>query len=311
MIDMEVVLTRYVRMRRTMGFKYKTQERLLEKFVAFLHAKQATYITSKLAHEWAIGSSGLSYCRAMHLSYVRCFSRYVAQIDPRTEIPPLRLIRSPPGRGRARPHIYTRSEIARLMKAAAALPPRDGLRDLTYQCLIGLLIVTGMRISELRNLKSEDVDLKEGVLTIRGAKFGKTRLIPLHQSSRRALARYAHQRDSHFGRQCSLYFLVNEHGRQLKKSPVSAAFLQLSRQIGLREKHSRSGPRIHDFRHSFAVETLLKWYRDGDNVESRLPQLSTFLGHTDVNNTYWYLSITPELMHRAASLLQRRWEEHS
>ncbi len=190
---------------------------------------------------------------------------------------------------------------------AKTLPPRNGLRGWTYYCLFGLLAVTGLRIGEALALKRQDVDLQQGLLTIREAKFAKSRLIPLQPSTQHALLQYAQRRDAYPGHGSAAHFLVSERGRPLSASTVRQTFCEISRQIGLRGPEDRNGPRLHHFRHRFAVEVLLRWYRSGEDVEQRLPVLSTFLGHARVRDTYWYLSACPELMGQAARRLEQRW----
>jgi integrase/recombinase XerD len=174
-----------------------------------------------------------------------------------------------------------------------------------------LLVVSGLRISEAIGLKLEDVDLSEGLLTVRGAKLGKSRLVPLHASTRQVLADYKSRRDDFLAGRPASYFFISQRGNHLDSGNVHRTFYQLSRQIGLRDPDSSSGPRLHDFRHRFAVETLLRWYRAGEDVERRLPVLSTYLGHVNVSDTYWYLTACPELMGLAIKRLERRWEEQS
>jgi integrase/recombinase XerD len=157
-------------------------------------------------------------------------------------------------------------------------------------------------------LEQHDVDLGQGVLTVRGAKFGKRRLVPLHESSQRALARYARRRDRFLGASSVPRFLVSDRGRALEGSNVRRIFCRLSREIGLRGAADHHGPRLHDFRHRFAVQTLVRWYRSGQDIERRLPVLSTYLGHVHISDTYWYLSAFPELMGLAARRLEKRWE---
>jgi integrase/recombinase XerD len=233
------------------------------------------------------------------------FARYWSATDPRTEIPSAGLL--PFRAQRARPYLYTDDEIERLLASAKRLPPADGLRPRTYHCLFGLLAVAGLRISEAINLAQQDVDFDEGLLTIRQTKFNKTRLVPLHVSTRDIFKEYARQRDRLVRRPASPCFLLNDHGRRLDISAVHRTFYDLSRQIGLRGPADHKGPRIHDFRHRFAVNTLIQWYRDSQDVERRLPVLSTFLGHAHVADTYWYLSVHPELMGLATSRLEQRW----
>ena len=195
-----------------------------------------------------------------------------------------------------------------LLAAALALPPEDGLRRWTYHTLFGLIAVTGMRLSEAMGLERDDVDLDTGVLTVRLTKFGKSRLVPLHPTTSAALRSYVNRRDAHLGPRCGSTFFVAEQGGRLLHQYVHRVFWRLSREIGLRHPGDRTGPRVHDFRHRFAIRTLLDWHREGKNVEQQLPALSTYLGHACVRDTYWYLSACPELMEEAARRLDRRWE---
>jgi integrase len=241
----------------------------------------------------------------LRLTDVRGFARHIANIDPKTEVPPAGIL---PRLKRARPYVYSDAEINALLVAALALPPADGLRRWTYHYLFGMIAVTGMRLSEAIGLQRDDVDLTNGVLTVRRSKFGKSRLVPLHLTTRAALGSYAERRDAHLESRCGPYFFVAERGGRLLHQYVHRVFWRLSREIGLRRPEDRSGPRVHDFRHRFAIQTLLNWYRDGVHVEQQLPVLSTYLGHTCVRDTYWYLSACPELMQEAARRLDKRWD---
>src|SRR5882672_6599919 len=265
----------YLALRRGLGFKLRSAGLALLDFAAFLDHEQAPHITSALALRWAMLPRECQPALwAARLRYVRGFARHRQAADPHTEIPPGTLLPFQPAR--ARPYLYSDQEIQRLLAAATALPPLSGLRGATYHCLFGLLSVTGLRISEAIALEPRDVDLQHGVLTIRGAKFGKSRLVPLHLSSQRVLARYARRRDRHLGSSLPPRFLVNDHGRSLESSNVRRVFYRLSRQIGLRGPTDRNGPRLHDFRHRFAVRTLMRWYRSGQDAERRLPVLSAY-----------------------------------
>jgi integrase/recombinase XerD len=296
----------YVRMRRDLGFKLRHDERRLRRFVAFLEEHKASHITSELALKWAMQPADAQPATwGGRLTSVRGFARYCSGADPRTEIPPVGLV--PYRLQRATPYLYSDEEIRRLMTAAKRLPPSGGLRGLTYCCLFGLLPVTGLRISEALALTRKDVDLQNGLLTIRGAKFGRSRLVPLHNSARRALARYAQQRDAHLTHPSASNFLLCDSGRPPEVSTVRRVFYQLSRQTGLRGLSDRRGPRLQDFRHLCATRILVRWYRAGDDVERRLPELSTYLGHVHVSDTYWYLSGCSELMEQAARRLEKRW----
>jgi integrase len=297
----------YLTMRRGLGFKLREAGKGLADFVSFLEEQGVDYITTSLALEWAQRPSSAQPAEwARRLSYVRGFARYQRAIDPRTEIPPAKLLPHRPRR--ATPYLYTDREIERLLDAALKLAPSDGLRRWSYHALFGLLIVSGMRISEAIGLKLEDVDLSAGILTVRAAKLGKSRLVPLHDSTRQVLANYKLRRDDFLTGRLASYFFISPLGNHLNMSNVHRTFYQLSRQIGLRDPDSSSGPRLHDFRHQFAVETLLRWYRAGEDVERRLPVLSTYLGHVHLSDTYWYLTACPELMGLAAKRLENRWE---
>jgi integrase len=153
------------------------------------------------------------------------------------------------------------------------------------------------------------MDWSEGILTIRGAKFGKSRLVPLHASTCKVLADYVKRRDRRWGARTEGHLLVNKNDNRLDKGEVHRTFYTLSRQIGLRAVNASRGPRLHDFRHRFAVQTLLHWYRNGEDPRRRLPVLSTYLGHAHVTDTYWYLTGTPELLGAAGKRLEKRWED--
>ena len=150
------------------------------------------------------------------------------------------------------------------------------------------------------------------MLTIRGAKFGKTRFVPLHASTCSVLTDYIARRQHHWaGRPVSSYVFVSSGGHQLDGGDVHRTFYALSRQIGLRRPSDSHGPRLHDMRHRFATHTLVRWYRSGQDPERRLPILSAYLGHVKVADTQWYLSGSPELMREAMRRLQHRWEDRS
>jgi len=285
----------YLALRRSMGFKLTRHEQELRKFIAFLSTQNAGFITTELALSWAQMSRHTTQAtRAQRLGMVRDFARYLCATDPRTEVPPQGLLPAQPQR--TQPYIYTEDQISRLVQQAAKLDPAEGLRPHTHSTLLGLLAVTGMRIGEAMALNRNDVDLKEGVLTVRQSKFNKTRLIPVHPSTQRALRTYVRHRDwLDPVRSCESFFL-SDSGGCLYYELVWRAFARVSRQIGLRGPTQSHGPRIHDLRHTFAVRTLINWYRSGINPEQRLPLLSAYLGHAKVSDTYWYLSAVPELL---------------
>jgi len=296
----------YIALRRSLGFKLRRMSEGLQDFAVFLEQKAAPYVTTELAMEWAVLPTHHQPSDwAQRLSFVRVFARHWHATDPRTEIPPTGLLPFRPQR--ARPYLYSELEIQKLLTAALKLSPSHGLRPGTYHCLFGLLAVTGLRISEALKLERQDVDLGERILTIRQTKFGKTRLVPLHTSTRDVMADYARRRGRFLRNASSPCFFLNDHGRRLDASAVRRTFYDLSRQIGLRGPEDRKGPRLHDFRHRFAVRTLVQWYRSNEDIERRLPVLATFLGHGHVADTYWYLSVEPELMGLATRRLELRW----
>jgi integrase/recombinase XerD len=297
----------YVGMRQSLGFKLIQVEGWLKDFATFMDIRGKTWVTTELALQWAVQPvGGHPATWAKRLTAVRGFARYRSATDARSEIPEPGLLAN--RRRRARPYLYSENEISNLLAAACTLKSDSGLRGQTYYCLFGLLAVTGLRISEALALQRQDVNLQQGLLTIRGAKFGKSRLVPLHESTRGVLAKYAKRRDAAFDHPVAANFLLSEYGKALSASTVRKTFRQLSVQIGLRGPKDRSGPRLHDYRHRFATETLLRWYRSGEDIERRLPALSTFLGHSRTSDTYWYISACPELMGEAARRLEQRWE---
>jgi integrase/recombinase XerD len=301
----------YLTLRRSLGFKLRDDGKLLLTFVMFMEQHHASYITTKLALDWAQQPSTVQPTNwARRLSVVRTFARHRSAVDPRTQIPAPGLLPFRPKR--ARPYLYSDAEIQGLLSAALKMPcryERGKLRPWIYYCLFGLLSVSGLRLGEARNLELQDVDLQAAVLTIRGTKFGKTRLVPLHRSTCQILAEYIRRRNRHWQqRPVSSYLFVSSSGHRLDGADIHLTFYALSRQIGLRGPSDSHGPRLHDMRHRFAGMTLLRWYRSGEDVERRLPFLSAYLGHVHVSDTYWYLSAWPELMREAMSRLERCWE---
>jgi integrase/recombinase XerD len=293
----------YLALRRTLGFKLARVGHDLQQFVRFAECAGAEWVTTDLALRWATQPAKASPAHwARRLGIVRQFARYYSALDPRTEIPPPQLL--PYHYVRQPPCLYRDEEISALIAAAARPPSATGLRAATYATLFGLLAVTGMRISEPVGLDRADVDLEQGSLSIRGAKFGKSRWLPLHPTTTADLARYAERRDNLYPTPSTPSFFLSEQGTRLTAWSVRSTFVKLSHQIGLRAPQDHHGPRLHDLRHRFAVRTLLHWYRCGADVEQRLPQLAAYLGHAHVSDTYWYLSATPELLALAARRLE-------
>jgi integrase len=306
MSELQAVLDEYLAVRRTFGCQLRLPGALLRLFVRFLDEQGASFITTELALRWARQPKDAEPATwGNRLALVRRFAVYRSATDPRTEIPPKDLL--PSCYRRKPPYIYADTEIRALLKAARGLPSHRGLLSWTYATVIGLLAVTGMRVSEVLALDREDVDLTDGVLTIRRTKFGKSRLVVVHSSTRDALRQYAERRDRILPASKSPAFFISERGTRLSGQCLRSTFAKISCQVGLRRpaRSHGQGPRLHDFRHRFAVQTLLHWYRTDVDVERRIPELATYLGHGHAKNTYWYLSATPELLHLATLRIER------
>lgn len=289
----------YMQLRRALGHKMMHAHFLLPGFVSYLEAIGAETLTTEAALTWAQSSEHQSM-RAQRMEVARGFARYLVGVDPRTEVPPIGLLPYP--NQRRPPFIYSPDDIAALM-AQARSTLIGPLKALTYETLIGLLAVSGMRVGEALRLDRTTVDLADGVLVVRMTKFGKSREVPLHPTTVEALALYARTRDRLHPRPGHAVFFVNDSGRPLLYGQVQRVFRQLVTASGVGAGSSAT-PRIHDLRHTFAVRTLVAWYQTGENVQACLPRLSTYLGHLDPHATYWYLSAVPELLGLAAGRLE-------
>lgn len=301
---LRVTLDEYLGVRRALGAQLRRQGHLLQQFVEFAVCEGAVFITTELALRWAtLPTDAQPTWWAHRLGVVRRFAQYASAVDPRTEVPPPDLLPYP--YRRQPPYIYSDDEIRRLIDAARQLPGVTELRSHTYATLLGLFAVTGMRTNEPLRLERDDVDLAQGVLTVHETKFGKSRYVPVHDSTRQALRRYAAHRDRLCPNPLCRRFFLSERGTPITEWALRYTFVKLSRQTGLRSSTDSHGPRLHDFRHRFAIETLKQWYRCDLDVQPRLPQLATYLGHANVSDTYWYLTAVPELLELAARRLER------
>lgn len=282
-------LTEYLRTRRALGTKLRWPESSLRQFVDFIEAEGEDFVTTSSAVRWAIQPAGVQ--RATHarrLGIVRGFALWLQAADIRTQVPPHGVL--PARRRRPLPHIYSDREIADLMGAAGKLRSALGLRRATFQTLIGLLASTGLRPGEALALDVADVDLVGGIMAVRESKFGKSRFVPLEHSARAELAAYAELRDA--TRHCreGKAFLVAEQGARLCACTTRLTFAKLCQTTGLRRKpivgRCGSGPRLQDFRHTFATRRLVEWYRADLDVDRLMPRLATYLGHVRVAETY-------------------------
>lgn len=291
----------YLALRRALGFKLRAETWFLPDFVAFLAKHRSSVITTELALRWVQKPCDASSAWWAHrLSSIRAFAKYHRAFDPRTEVPPADLIAH--HARRLQPHIYTDDEIAALLREARAL--RGALRSATYAMIIGVLAVTGMRVSEVLGLEDDDVDWGRSLLIVRHAKFQKSRLVPVHGSTLAALRTYAARRDRLCRHRRHRTFFVSGAGARVHHQNFHRVFLRLIARAGVTARAGRR-PRIHDLRHAFAVKTLCDWYRSGADAERRLWWLSTYLGHVSPTTTYWYLTATPELLSLAGKRLAR------
>ena len=284
----------YLKFRRSCGYQLESPGKelmLFARYAALTGHKGP--LTTELAVRWAkLPQDANPRYWATRYAIVRRFAEYRFLFDPATEIPPKGLLG--PSKRRLSPHIYSDEEIAALLQAASQLTPTDGLHPRTYVTLFGLLVSTGMRISEALNLSRKDADLETGILTIKETKFRKSRLVPMHPSTQQALRCYSKFRDCYHPEAMSKTFFLAEKGTPLNYRGVLYVFLKLRRKLGRQETNNK--PRIHDIRHTFAIRRLLKWYEEGANLDQKILALSTYLGHVQVTDTYWYLSAVPELL---------------
>jgi integrase len=302
MITIRARAEEYLAMRRKLGFKLGTFARYLMLFVAYLEQTGATVVTTQTALAWATeatSSTDRAYLNR-RLMIVRIFARHLQMLEPATEVPPEDLL--PHHGDRITPYLFTPNELDALLAAAGRLRP--AFRALTYRTLFALLAVTGLRVGEACHLDRTDVDLNSGVLTVRDSKFGKSRQVPVHDSTTAALADYRHQRDQRPNAQTNPAFLISIMGTRLRPKTMSIPFAKLVDAVGITVAAGQHHPRQHDLRHTFATATLLDWYRQGVDVQARLPLLATYLGHADPKSTYWYLSGSPELLALAAERLE-------
>jgi len=277
MIPLRQALADYLQIRRALGYKLERAEKLLLQYLDYLGALGAQTVTIENAVTWstlpAAGKNG--HWWAFRLSAVRGFAGYLQALDETHEVPPADVL---PNRvHRAIPYLYSQQEILALMAATSSL--RGELRQATYRTLIGLLVVTGMRVGEAIRLDNDDVDLHHGILTVRGTKFGKSRELPVHATTVDALRAYLRLRDRLCPQPVSDAVLISPAGTRLLYCNVHSTFRDLRRRAGITPRSAVSRPRIHDVRHTFAVRTLLGWYRTEVEVQARLPLLSTYLGH--------------------------------
>jgi len=297
----------YLAMRRALGFELTTFGQKLLSFIDYLEAHEMSVLTAEAALSWATSTprSTDQVHWSRRLMVARIFARHLAVLDPRTEVPPVDVL--PHHYRRVTPHLYTPVELDRLLDAAGALRPQ--LRALTWRTFIALLAVSGMRTSEACHLDVSDVDFDDAVLTVRDTKFGKHRQVPVHASTITAINDYLDAPERAHPVVHTPAVFITTRGTRLDHTNVPRTFAALIRAAGISAPAGQRRPRLHDWRHTFCVTTLLNWYRDGVDVQARLPWLSTYLGHVDPKSTYWYLTGSPELLALAAERLEHAFGE--
>jgi integrase len=295
----------YLAYRKGLGFQLASTEPLLLQFAEYAdRTGHRGPLTTELAVRWAkLPKAGSPGYLARRLDVVRGFARHRAITDPRTEIPPPRLLGAT--YRRRTPHIYSEAELSALVAAARSLTPSTSLRPHTYATLFGLLACTGLRVSEAVKLTRDDIDWQQGLLTVRQTKFRKSRLVPLHATTLGALRDYAARRARLYPTPATEAFFLTSRGTPLARSSVGVTFWKLRQRLGWAGGRDRTKPRIHDLRHTFACRRLQRWYAEGVDVDHAIAALSTYLGHAAVRDTYWYLTGTPELLGLATARFEQ------
>lgn len=288
----------FLALRRALGFQLKTEGSLLQNFAHWAAARGDTHVHTQTAMDWAAAARS-AWARERRLRTVAAFARHARAEDPRHEVPPTGVF----GHRHVRPtpYIYGPEEVQRLLEAASRLAPTWPLRPQVFTTLFGLLASTGLRVSEALHLRVGDVTA-DGLLICK-TKLHKTRLVPLHPTTAAALDRYLVVRRR--TRTVSDHVLISPTGTQLPYGTVTKWFFRLAREIGLRQRPGTKGPRIHDLRHTFAVRALETSPASVSAVGPHIRALSTYLGHTRVADTCWYLHVTPQLMRGVADACER------
>ena len=297
----------YLALRRQLGVTLHETGRVLTAFAAYAARERADHVTTALVLRWTSSLPNVTPATANgRFQMIRRFAQWRQLTDARTDVPLADLL---PGRYRRRPpRLYCEEDIPRLLVAARNLPSAKGLRGRTYATLFGLLVVTGLRSSEVVALDDADLARDEATLLVRRTKFGKSRLVPVHPSTMAALTAYQTIRDRVVRHRRTAALFVAEDGVRITQGSAEYTFARVSAQIGLRppfhaHRLGRGFPRLHDLRHRFAIRTLVDGYRAGGPVDPLLPVLATYLGHVHVHDTYWYLEAVPELLQLATARL--------
>lgn len=281
----------YLELRRSTGFRMKVQAYLLHNFASFAAERGETYIRTLTAVEWAAQAPSEGQ-RANRLGMLRVFARFARAEDAGHEVPADRVFSA--RRVRYRPFILSPDQLHELLTCASKLPPAGSIRPWTFTTLFSLLAVTGLRISEALNLRLHDIT--EDGLVIRETKFQKSRLVPLHPTTMVGLKRYLDRR----GAAKDDHLFVSLRGHGMRPSGVVTVFLRIVRAMGIHPGPGKPGPRIHDLRHGFAVRVLESCSGDRTVVDANMLALMTYMGHGQIDSTYWYLHATPHMLTQVA-----------
>jgi len=293
---MTALAREYIVFRRHLGYQIRVEGQELLRFSRWAdRIGHRGPLTTDLALRWArLPRHTTSLYQARRLEVVRNFARHRAIVDPRTQIPAQRLLG--PAHRRRTPYIYTVRQIQRLLTCAGQLAPTGRLRPKTYRALFGVLACAGLRISEALKLRRQDVDLEQGLLRISPSKFFPQRTLPLHPTTLAELKRYARFRDHCYPLADDCAFFLSQAGRPLAYSTVRITFRRICQRQGWVARPEHPAPRLHDLRHTFACRNLLRWCRHRKDIDHAILNLSNYLGHRKITDTYWYLTATPELL---------------
>ena len=305
-VSMQRLVQEYLDERRRLGFALTIPGAQLQAFARFADASgHRGPLTRELITSWTRDEAkrATPFTWARRLEVIRPFARHRARIEPGTYVPEADTF----GRCRRRltPHLYTDREIVDLLAAAGRLSPKETLRPATYRALFGLIAATGLRVSEALRLQCAHVDLDAGMLTVQQTKFAKSRLVPLHPTTVRALRHYLALRQRHLPTVSDGPFLASTRGAALAKRTVHWVFDRLRKQLGWTARGSHAAPRIHDLRHTFICRRVQLWHEHGADIDNAMVALSTYVEHVKVSDTYWYLTAAPDLM----SVAGRRFEQ--
>lgn len=310
-VSLQTRVDEYLAERRRLGYQLRSRDTLLASFARYVASRHHRGpLTVELMADWARQDKwnrGTPGTWTVRLALLRRFARYLKQFEPDTEIPDESIFGRKPGR--LAPHIYREEEIVELLAAARKLGPHGSLRPATFEALFGLMASTGLRVSEAIHLRDADVDLKQGILTIRQTKFAKSRQLPLHTSTVVALAHYRRQRARHVPTTVDTPFFISSRGRRLGQPlgerQAHRVFTALRNSLGWVNRGAHDAPRLHDMRHTFAVRRIMLWHAERTDVDQMMLALSTYMGHAEIKHTYWYLTGVPELMALAGGKFER------